>query len=455
MRLLHLPCAALTVAFAAPALAAFQISPSDRASHSYPSICRQPDGFAVAWERRAAEERDVVLQRLDDTGGAIGAIAVVNEETPGNQQLPEIACRSDGSFVVVWESRDQDGDGLGIYTRSFDASAVAVGGEIRVNATTADNQWGPRVCTADDGSAVVVWQSFSTDGAGYDILARRLDDEGNVAGDEFRANTVRDGAQITPALACARDGSFLVGWENKLAMGSQIVTAWFDTATALGGELAFAGTDAGEYQRQPALAALGERRFAVAFESRDGISIGTLRIDELPSTDLIEVHRNGRNEAPGLAVDGERIFAAWSRGAGFDYGIEGVRVDAALREPRGEVIIDEIGTNDGALATIGRGVDIATAANGDIVVWQRRDVFAPDSGSAIFVERFLDCIGDCSADGVVRVNELVTAVRIALDQLPLETCRSIDADGDGSIAINELIRAVKEALASICPVRAS
>jgi hypothetical protein len=52
------------------------------------------------------------------------------------------------------------------------------------------------------------------------------------------------------------------------------------------------------------------------------------------------------------------------------------------------------------------------------------------------------CGGDCDADGTVRVNELVTSVRIALGELGAEACAGIDADGDGAVSIAELIGAV-------------
>jgi hypothetical protein len=58
------------------------------------------------------------------------------------------------------------------------------------------------------------------------------------------------------------------------------------------------------------------------------------------------------------------------------------------------------------------------------------------------------CVGDCNGDGTVSINELITAVNIALDTGSLSTCRAIDNDGDGVAAISELIQAVNGALSS-------
>jgi YVTN family beta-propeller protein len=56
------------------------------------------------------------------------------------------------------------------------------------------------------------------------------------------------------------------------------------------------------------------------------------------------------------------------------------------------------------------------------------------------------CDGDCDDDAVVRVSELVTAVAIGLDRAPVLACDAADADGGGTVTVDELIRAVRGAL---------
>ncbi len=56
------------------------------------------------------------------------------------------------------------------------------------------------------------------------------------------------------------------------------------------------------------------------------------------------------------------------------------------------------------------------------------------------------CAGDCGQDGRVAINELVVAVRIALGQLSVESCRAVDTSGDGTVSIDELVGAVRYAL---------
>jgi hypothetical protein len=60
------------------------------------------------------------------------------------------------------------------------------------------------------------------------------------------------------------------------------------------------------------------------------------------------------------------------------------------------------------------------------------------------------CAGDCNGDGAVTVDELVTAVSIALGSAGLERCPAVNVQEDTVVTINELIAAVNAALAG-CP----
>lgn len=62
------------------------------------------------------------------------------------------------------------------------------------------------------------------------------------------------------------------------------------------------------------------------------------------------------------------------------------------------------------------------------------------------------CIADCNGDGVVAINELLTAVGMALDTAAVQACPTVDDDGDGSVLVHELIAAVQSALDG-CPLR--
>lgn len=61
------------------------------------------------------------------------------------------------------------------------------------------------------------------------------------------------------------------------------------------------------------------------------------------------------------------------------------------------------------------------------------------------------CVGDCSSDGTVTVDEIVTMVSLALGQADVATCQAADPSGEGSVTVDEILQAVNNALNG-CPV---
>jgi hypothetical protein len=61
-----------------------------------------------------------------------------------------------------------------------------------------------------------------------------------------------------------------------------------------------------------------------------------------------------------------------------------------------------------------------------------------------------DCPGDCNADREVTVDEIVTAVTLALGELNVDACRNADTSGDLQVTVDELLAAVTAALEG-CP----
>lgn len=60
------------------------------------------------------------------------------------------------------------------------------------------------------------------------------------------------------------------------------------------------------------------------------------------------------------------------------------------------------------------------------------------------------CVGDCDENNLVRVNELIIGVNIALDRVALSQCESFDANGSLAVEVNELVQGVNNALRG-CP----
>jgi hypothetical protein len=56
------------------------------------------------------------------------------------------------------------------------------------------------------------------------------------------------------------------------------------------------------------------------------------------------------------------------------------------------------------------------------------------------------CGGDCDLNAEVSIDELVRGVAIALGSVPLDECRTLDANADGAVSVDELVRAVDASL---------
>jgi hypothetical protein len=60
------------------------------------------------------------------------------------------------------------------------------------------------------------------------------------------------------------------------------------------------------------------------------------------------------------------------------------------------------------------------------------------------------CVGDCSGNRMVAINELVIGVNILLGSQPIENCPAFDPNHTGTVTVEELVQAVNNALEG-CP----
>jgi hypothetical protein len=81
------------------------------------------------------------------------------------------------------------------------------------------------------------------------------------------------------------------------------------------------------------------------------------------------------------------------------------------------------------------------------------DVFEPcgENGMPITLRlrnavTYVDCAGDCDANGQITIDELMLGVTIGLDPQSAGRCPAFDLNGDGEVQINELVSAVRHAL---------
>jgi hypothetical protein len=259
----------------------FQINGYTTDDQTFPDVAMDANGdFVVVWASRDQDGNGYGIRqrryRSDGTPKSGGF--PVNTYTLGAQASPDVASDANGNFVVVWMSQDQDGSSYGIFAQLYDATGAAQGGEIAVNGYTTSTQLGPSVAMDGSGNFVVVWQSYEQDGSLFGIRGRRFDAQGAPLGPGFAVNTYTTGQQNLPAIASTPSGSFVVVWSSEGQDGNDygVFGQLYDASGGtVGGEFRVNGYTAGT-QWFPDVAMAPGGGFVVAWESigQDGDSGG-------------------------------------------------------------------------------------------------------------------------------------------------------------------------------------
>jgi len=215
-----------------PAGSEFKVSTTVTGQQYFSYVADLADGgFLVVWESAGLDGSalGIAAQRYNSAGGAVGGQFQVNTFSAGDQWRPVAASLEGGGFVVVWQSASQDGSDAGVYARLYSAAGAAIGGEFRINETTAQSQSLPSVTAIAGGGFMVAWTSGPevlappsdpVDGVELDIYARYFDADGSAVGGEFRVNQTTAGTQVTnygerQGVAQLSNGEIVFAWEGN------------------------------------------------------------------------------------------------------------------------------------------------------------------------------------------------------------------------------------------------
>ncbi len=257
--------------------AEFRLNETTSRGQENPAVAALPGGgFVAVWESfrqvEISANDDVFGLIFDADGNPVGGEFLINQETVGNQALPNIASRADGRFVVAWDSQFQDGDDIGVFARQFQADGTAIGDEFQVNSYTTGVQTLLRsgagtVAWYDASHFVVVWQSEYLDGDEYSVQGRRFGDDGvALDAEEFQVHETGTGNQSAPAVGSTGNNEFLVVWNDRQSDGETFVRR-------------FAGNGAPDGPSVSAGAAASVSRPVVAAESGRTFWLGWTDVD--------------------------------------------------------------------------------------------------------------------------------------------------------------------------------
>ena len=180
------------------------------------SISYAPDdSFVVTWTDTTGRDGDragVFGRRYASDGTPLGNDFQINTFATEDQTGGAISHAPDGTFVVVWSDRTQDGDDFGAYGQRFTAAGAKDGGEFLIAQTTADRQNAGGISHDRVGGFFVAWTQ-RMGGSGSDVYARRFALDGTPLSNEFMVNTFTSGFQRGAGVD-ARRGRVVFAWED-------------------------------------------------------------------------------------------------------------------------------------------------------------------------------------------------------------------------------------------------
>jgi hypothetical protein len=138
---------------------------------------------------------------------------------------------SGGSFVVTWESWNQDGSGYGIYAQryaaenemtifaqQYDNQHRAIGVNFQLNASTEGYRLLPDVAIDSEGNLAFTWNDA------HGVTSRWFDKWANMLADEVRVVGIQGGLLERATVTAAPNGEFIVAWPESGETGDTLVS---------------------------------------------------------------------------------------------------------------------------------------------------------------------------------------------------------------------------------------
>jgi hypothetical protein len=384
--------------------------------------------FVVVWRHfDAATGIRLIGRRFNGNGKPIGAEFQINENTPQPATLYDVAMDSAGSFIVVWEG--DDADGQGIRGRLYDSNGVPNQlGEFRVNDGQTGFQSGPSVTFSDSGFAAA-WSDSDTNG----VDVRFFGTGGMLPGPEQEFPDPASGAAQVH-IAGNSNGEAVVTWSgyetSDFTQLTDISAVHFDsTGTPTPPGRFRVNTFIVSRQSKPKAAMNENGDFVIAWEEANAGHAGARTYDNMAKP--LVANEIQATDTPmfrptnlGLAMDAASFTLTYEL---FVSG-PGARIEAVHYEFDGTKIGNVFTVHDSPPATRNPSID----GNGT-----SRYVFA------------YDVTTPPSIVGRLYVNESVTTSSTTSTTLASTLCG--DADGNGSITASDALLTLSAAIgAGVC-----
>ncbi|SPJ30970.1 calcium-binding protein [Falsiruegeria mediterranea] len=115
------------------------------------ALTRLDVGFAVAWQAETGTDREIHIQKYTDAGLTHGDLIKISTDGIDTFTSPALAQLPNNHLIVVYETNGQ------LVLQRFDDTGLAVGNEVILDASSATN---PAIQSLGDGRVVVVWEQL-------------------------------------------------------------------------------------------------------------------------------------------------------------------------------------------------------------------------------------------------------------------------------------------------------
>ena len=188
-----------------------------RGTRRIPQLGLSVSGGYLVWQDNITDGDGLGISALRLDSSFSGALSPfrVNSIGAGDQENPQVSLLKGGGAVFVWQGGQQGFQH--IYARFLSAGNLWLGGDVRVNTFTNNSQVNPVVTTLANSNVVVAWASFNQAAPTslQDVYAQVLSPAGQKLGGEFQVNQFISYNQRDPAIAALSDGRFVVAWVSE------------------------------------------------------------------------------------------------------------------------------------------------------------------------------------------------------------------------------------------------
>jgi len=181
-----------------------------------------PAGFAAALIEPQGMSPSATLSTFSRDGDRLAVAKLGTPASFVDFANPVVAALPDGTFVVAWTSFGTDGDGLGIALQRVDSQLGVVGGPVRANATVAGSQLDADILVSGE-ELTVAWVDYSNPITAPDVRYRRFSPalEPLTAADETLADTGARESNVSLLSLEDAPGGWCAAWRSLDTDGSE------------------------------------------------------------------------------------------------------------------------------------------------------------------------------------------------------------------------------------------